>query len=298
VVSLSHASPGEDLSEQLRRLRADCARCAGLCCVALPFFATSGFPADKDAGTPCHHLDSAFRCRVHAELRQRGLTGCAVFDCFGAGQRITRDTFAGRTWCDDPDRAQDVFAAFNVARQLHEVLWYLVEALNLPAAAELHAELRRVCTRVDALVGDTPEALSATDVASVRQEVGDLLSRVSELVRDRHGRRCDHRGADLAGARLRGAPLRGATFRGAVLIAADLRDADLRTVDFLGADLRDADLRGADLSGALFLTQPQVNAARGDTATRLPAHLLRPAHWCGPGNTRHGSSGNNNQSAR
>jgi uncharacterized protein YjbI with pentapeptide repeats len=83
------------------------------------------------------------------------------------------------------------------------------------------------------------------------------------------------------GAALRGARLRGASLRGAYLIGADLRDADLRQADLLGADLRGADLRGADLDGALFLTQPQLEAARGDPATRLPDWLRRPAHWAG-----------------
>jgi uncharacterized protein YjbI with pentapeptide repeats len=72
---------------------------------------------------------------------------------------------------------------------------------------------------------------------------------------------------------------RGWTFRGATLIRADLRDADLTDADLLGADLRDADVRGCDLSTALFLTQPQANAAIGDRATVLPDGLDRPGHW-------------------
>ena len=62
---------------------------------------------------------------------------------------------------------------------------------------------------------------------------------------------------------------------------ADLRGLDLGTADLLGADLRNADLRGADLSRSLFLTQPQVTAARGDASTRLPSVLQRPVHWDG-----------------
>jgi uncharacterized protein YjbI with pentapeptide repeats len=50
-------------------------------------------------------------------------------------------------------------------------------------------------------------------------------------------------------------------------------------VDLLGADLRDARLEGADLSAALYLTQPQLNAARGSRSTRLPADLVQPPHW-------------------
>jgi len=70
-----------------------------------------------------------------------------------------------------------------------------------------------------------------------------------------------------------------ADLRGALLIAADLRGADLDRTDLLGADLRDADLSGADLSTALFLTQPQLNSARGDASTRLPTGLRRPPAW-------------------
>ncbi|MFD9802156.1 pentapeptide repeat-containing protein [Streptomyces sp. NPDC059071] len=55
--------------------------------------------------------------------------------------------------------------------------------------------------------------------------------------------------------------------------------ADLSLADLIGADLRDADLSGADLTGALFLTQPQLNSARGDAATRLPEGFERPGHW-------------------
>jgi hypothetical protein len=58
-----------------------------------------------------------------------------------------------------------------------------------------------------------------------------------------------------------------------------LRGVYLGRADLLGADLRAADIRGADLSGCLFLTRPQVTAARGDLSTRLPSAVPTPAHW-------------------
>lgn len=67
--------------------------------------------------------------------------------------------------------------------------------------------------------------------------------------------------------------------RGAYLIGADLTGADLTRADLTGADLRDADLSGADLAGAIFLTQPQLAAAKGDLDTTLPPSLNRPTHW-------------------
>ncbi|WP_405581973.1 pentapeptide repeat-containing protein [Streptomyces sp. NBC_01190] len=262
------------------RLRADCANCFGLCCVALAFTVSTDFAADKKAGDPCRHLGADHRCGIHAELRTSGYRGCTVYDCFGAGQHLSQVTFAGRDWRGAPDGGRAMFAALPVMRQLHELLRHLTEARDHPAASAERAAIGRALDRVDALTRLDPDALLAVDPAAERAEVGELLGRVSEAVRAQvPGRRKDRRGADLMGARLRGAALRGAGLRGALLIGADLRDADLRLADLLGADLRDTDLRGADLTGALFLTQPQLNAARGDTRTALPPALTRPSHW-------------------
>lgn len=262
-------------------LRGDCERCFGLCCVALPFAASADFAVDKDAGTPCRNLRSDHRCGIHARLRQKGFTGCTVYDCFGAGQQVSQITFGGQDWrSGPPEHARRMFDVFPVVRQLHELLWYLTEALALPAARPVHAGLRRVLEKTEELTGLTPEELAALDVAAHRQEVNVLLLRTSELARaGTKGRKKNRRGADLMGARLKGTDLRGADLRGAYLIAADLTGADLRGADLIGADLRDADLTDADLTGAFFLTQPQLNAARGSAGTRLPASVTRPGHW-------------------
>nr|WP_244376138.1 pentapeptide repeat-containing protein [Streptomyces ficellus] len=254
-----------------------------MCCVALPFAASADFAVDKPAGTPCGNLAADFRCGIHERLRDRGFTGCTVYDCFGAGQKVSQITFGGRDWRQHPDTAGRMFAAFPVVRHLHELLAYLTEALTLEPARSLHGELRHVLDETERLTLLSPEGLAALDLDAHRRLVGDLLSRTGELVRagvpGARSKKKNRRGADLMGARLTGADLRGASLRGAYLIAADLTGADLREADMLGADLRDARLAGADLRGALFLTQPQVNAARGDARTLLPPRLSRPAHW-------------------
>ncbi|MFF3320689.1 pentapeptide repeat-containing protein [Streptomyces sp. NPDC002889] len=261
-------------------LRADCASCFGLCCVALPFSASADFAVTKDAGQPCGNLRTDFRCGIHTRLRSSGFPGCTVYDCFGAGQQVSQVIFGGKDWRQAPDTAQQMFAVFPVVRQLHELLWYIDEALTLGAARELHPGLRRQRRTIGELTRLGPDALTELDVAAHRQDVNVLLLRTSELVRsEAGGKKKDRRGADLMGARLRGADLRGVSLRGAYLIAADLSGADLRLADLIGADLRDADLSGADLTGCIFLTQPQLNAARGDSVTRLPAGLTRPTHW-------------------
>ncbi|MFF4601480.1 pentapeptide repeat-containing protein [Streptomyces sp. NPDC001339] len=262
-------------------LQSDCGSCFGLCCVALPFAASADFAISKDAGRPCPNLQTDFRCGVHSDLRRRGFSGCTVFDCFGAGQKVSQVTFGGQDWRRAPGTARQMFDVFPVMRQLHELLWYLSEALALPAARPVHADLRAALEKTERLTRGSAEELAALDVPAHRGEVNVLLLRTSELVRAgvRGRKKKERRGADLMGARLRGADLQGANLRGAYLIAADLKGADLRRADLIGADLRDADLSGADLTGALFLTQSQLNAARGDTATKLPPALTRPAHW-------------------
>lgn len=271
----------QDHIARLADLRGDCENCFGLCCVALPFTASADFARDKQAGTPCSHLQDDHRCGIHARLRQKGFTGCTVYDCFGAGQKVSQVTFGGRDWRtgprEDVRRMSDVFP---VVRQLHELLWYLTEALTLTAARPVHPDLRRMLEETEQLTRRTPEELGALDVAAHRQEVNVLLLRTSELVRAGiRGKKKDRRGADLMGARLKGADLRGANLRGAYLIAADLTGADLRGADLIGADLRDTDLTDADLTDAFFLTQPQLNAARGSSGTRLPESVTRPVHW-------------------
>ncbi|MFJ1755920.1 pentapeptide repeat-containing protein [Kitasatospora sp. NPDC088134] len=261
-------------------LLADCSACFGLCCVALPFAKSADFAANKNAGTPCRNLQTDYRCGIHPVLRDRGYQGCTVFDCFGAGQKISQHTFGGHSWRESPDTARQMFEAFPVMRQLHELMSYLVEALELPESRPVYAELRRTLDSIEQLTDRDAEALIAADVPAIRAGASELLLRASELARNAlPGKKRNHRGADLIGARLKGADLRGANLRGAYLIAADLSGADLRRADLIGADLRDADLRGADLTGVLFLTQAQLNATKGDSGTRVDAALTRPAHW-------------------
>ena len=243
-------------------LAADCSRCAALCCVAPAFAKSSDFAVDKPAGRPCRNLNDAFRCDIHEVLPSRGFKGCVVFDCFGAGQRITQETFGGRDWRSAPELAGDMFAALPIVRQLHELMWYLTEALRLDDARRLFPKLRAALDETDALAAGTPAELRGLDVDAYRGRVNPLLRRASEMARSRvGGRRPDHSGAHLIGRRLRGADLRGASFRGALLIGADLSGADLYRADFTGADLRGADLRGAKLEGALFLTASQLRSA-------------------------------------
>nr|WP_238357302.1 pentapeptide repeat-containing protein [Kribbella italica] len=238
----------------------------------MTFARSADFAIDKASGEPCPNLADDFRCGIHQKLRTKGFNGCTVYDCFGAGQKISRQ--AGTSWREQP--GQEMFAALPIMRQLHELLWYLDDAQQRPETAPIRAELQRSAKHVEAL---TQQPVLDVDLGNERAQVNELLITTSQLVRGKQPKKKERRGADLVGAKLRKADLSRANLRGAYLIAADLAGADLRKADLIGADLRDSNLKGADLTDALFVTQSQVNAAQGDSTTRIPSSLLRPDHW-------------------
>ena len=227
----------------MNRPRSDCARCRGLCCTELFFSKAEGFPQDKPAGVPCLHLGPDFRCRVHGDLAKLGLRGCMAYECFGAGQ-------AASALCPPGDgRVGEEFAR---QYRLGELRWYLADAAPFsPRAAAL---LGSACP--------DPEEARLALKAVVAARTGGKRPK-----------------GDLVGRRFHGGQLRESDLCMTLLLAAGLRGCDLTGTALLGADLRDADLSGADLRGTLFLTQRQLNAARGDGNTRLPPHLRRPDTW-------------------
>lgn len=267
-------------------LRADCGNCFALCCTAFGFQRSADFPIDKPAGTPCGNLADDFSCTIHQSLRPRGFRGCTVFDCSGAGQYVSQTLYDGVSWRDHPDSRAEMFRVFPIVRRLHEMLWHLAEAQDRAVTPDSADDAARLAEEIRRSLDAGRPMLLALDVEPLHARVRDVLIEVSAEVRGRYNAGADDApdglvrpGADLAGRDLRARSLRGADLRGATLIAADLRGVDLSGVDLLGADLRDARVDGADLSTAVFLTQAQVNAARGDGTTALPRGVDRPTHW-------------------
>jgi uncharacterized protein YjbI with pentapeptide repeats len=264
-------------------LRADCAQCFAICCVAPAFSRSSDFAIDKPAGVPCPHLADDHRCSIHDRLRHEGFAGCTAYDCFGAGQRLAQETFGGRDWRRHPDVAGPMMAALPLLRGLHEILWYVDDVVDLSTSAPIRAGLVAVRAAVEESAGAAGAAILEVDLDALRATSAPLLREASRLARAGLGG-ADHTGddlsdADLRGVDLRGVDLRGVSFRGALLIGVRLGNADLFRTDLLGADLRGADVRGARLSDALFLTQTQLGGVRGDRRTTLPPALEAPRHW-------------------
>lgn len=135
-------------------LRADCARCAALCCVAFHFERSDQFAVDKPAGQPCRHLSRTGRCTIHRRRADRGFAGCVGYDCHGAGQRVTQALFGGRSWRDDPALLPPMVDAFLAVERAHRLLALLAPAGDLALSARDRRRHARLVSALEAASAD------------------------------------------------------------------------------------------------------------------------------------------------
>ncbi len=136
----------------LPSLQSDCSNCAALCCVTFEFEVSDDFAISKPANTACPNLDDCGQCKVHNKLEDLGFRGCAVFECCGAGQRVTQEYFGGRSWQHDPALIQPMAARFRQVRRLHELLMLLEAASALPLPTAEETQRRSWVEQVDEMV--------------------------------------------------------------------------------------------------------------------------------------------------
>jgi hypothetical protein len=177
----SHAAASRCTCEFIMRrpdLLSDCASCAAVCCIATAFEASEDFAFDKRAGVGCRHLTPDCRCAIHTDRVERGFSGCVVYECYGAGQRVTR-MFAGT--CGAQGRRDE---AFMILRVVHEWLWLLTEAAKLcpPSHADISTQLVREIEALDAIAAGPLAALFEWDLRPHQAASRALLLRVGEAL--------------------------------------------------------------------------------------------------------------------
>lgn len=162
--------------------RADCSRCAALCCIMFAFENTEDFAVDKPAGTPCPHLSADRRCKIHDTRAEQGFGGCIKFDCHGAGQRVSQDVFGGRTWQDAPALTLPMLHAFETMRLVVDLEDLLVAANALPLKpdhAAKHADLEH------ALAAHTPwtqDSLAQLKASNLPDRIRAFAASLGEYV--------------------------------------------------------------------------------------------------------------------
>ena len=169
----SEIAPTARLTE--KDLRADCDRCAGLCCVAPTLVQSDDFAIDKPAGQPCPNLGDNNRCEIYESRAEEGFRGCIVHDCNGAGQRVTQQLFGGRSWRDDPSILPAMSEAFFSLREIHGFL----AMLRTAAKADLNPPDRRtledLVDELDPSGGWTVETLLAYEQSDTATETKAFL---------------------------------------------------------------------------------------------------------------------------
>ena len=259
----------------------DCANCLGLCCVALYFSKAEGFPENKKPGVPCRHLQPDYKCNIHSQLSGHGLKGCMAYDCFGAGQHVTRFLSERPDWSSIPkEEANIIFNSYLTIMQIHQTLWYLTSASALRLKSQEKEQLRQMCEKGRKLTDQPLEILQTLDIEPFRKSSNNLLKQICTRIGNElnpHGKPDSVK--NYMGKNLKRKNLIGKDFTSALLIAADLEGAGLFGANFLGADMRDANIKNTDLSQCLFLSQIQINAAKGNERTLLPPYLSRPSSW-------------------
>lgn len=221
------------IHSNINHLKPECAKCFGLCCVALYFSTQNGFPTDKSAGTSCPNLKADFRCMIHEKLGALGRKGCVAYECFGAGQQVSQVTFAGQNWRLEPLSADLMFEVFLIMRQLHEMCWYLTEALSFKLALPICEEIGEALYATERITQFTPHSLMEFNLSAHCTKINALLRNISKLVRSEisHANKSkvntekkSKAREDFCGRDLRKKDLRCADLRGACLIAADLEE--------------------------------------------------------------------------
>jgi len=265
--------------KRLKEFKIDCSQCSGLCCTALFFSKTDGFPENKIAGKPCSKLMDNYSCNIHHELEMRKMKGCMGYDCFGAGQYVTQNIYKGDTWKTLKDKSREIFDVFTMVFQLYQIRYFLEEARTIITAKELWSDIESLINENEELCNSTAENIVEIDIEKYRNKVNILLREVCNSITMCFEKSNNKVATDLFGRNFKNRNMSGLDLSMKLLIATNFDGCKLDGTIFLGADTRDTNFSNADLREAVFLTQQQINSSKGNRNTKLPKHLDYPITW-------------------
>ncbi|SMC82678.1 pentapeptide repeat-containing protein [Papillibacter cinnamivorans] len=234
-------------------LRIDCSHCSGLCCTALFFSKTDGFPKDKIAGKSCTNMRKDFSCKIHKNLMSKKMKGCIGYDCFGAGQAVTTSIYMGDTWLSLPEKAQQIFDVFLIVFHLHQMRWFLTESKTITLAKDLWSRIDQLIEQNINICAGPPEIILEFDLNNYKDQVNDVLRRVGTLVKSNFTCQAFNRHSDYWGKDFSRKNLEGADLSMTLLMEANFSGCSFLGTNLLGADIRNSNFEDADLREAIFL---------------------------------------------
>ncbi len=261
------------------QMKSDCSQCSGLCCTALFFSKMDGFPKDKIAGKPCINLLEDYRCKIHSQLEKQKMKGCIGYDCFGAGQQVTQIIYKGQTWRTLAKQSQEIFDVFCAVFRMYQMRYFLAESMLIIPAEPIREDIQSLLEENIEICQSAPKDILSFDIESYRQRVNPVLRKVCTLLQQTLHSDEKQSSKVFMGKSLKGRDMSGLDFSTKILIGADFSNGTFNGTIFLGADTRDTNFSNADLSEAVFLTQGQINSAKGNRNTKIPRHLYYPITW-------------------
>lgn len=166
-------------------LEADCKNCAALCCVSLAFDKSDLFAIDKANGQACPNLGAKGKCTIHKNLTQEGFLGCVHYTCNGAGQRVVREVFGGRSWQKDKTLLSPMMGAFQIMRRIHDLLLLLKAATELDIPAENLGQIHNFQNRLTPDQAWAEQSLAEFQIEKTEEEVHNYLKSLSQFIRKR-----------------------------------------------------------------------------------------------------------------
>lgn len=269
----------KDINRSLEKFRIDCGKCSGLCCTALFFSKIDGFPENKVSGKPCTKLDKDYKCKIHDKLEKLNMKGCIGYDCFGAGQYVTQHIYSGETWQNSSKKSNEIFEVFTAVFQLYQIRYFLEYATIIISDKVLIKNLESLINENENICRLDPKAILDFDINEYRNRANVYLKSISSSIVDSFGNNKNNKIMDFIGKDFKKKNMSGYDLSMKLLIAANFDSCIFEKTIFLGSDTRDTDFNNADLSEAIFLTQGQVNLAKGNLKTKLPMHLDYPTTW-------------------
>lgn len=128
------------------------------------------------------------------------------------------------------------------------------------------------------LCNSTKQSILDIDIDSYRNKVNILLKQVcaSIITSFKHNNK---KLTEFLGRSFKKRDMSGLDLSMKLLIATNFDSCIFDGTIFLGADTRDTNFSNADLRESVFLTQGQINSAKGNRSTKLPKHLDYPVTW-------------------
>lgn len=260
------------------KLVSDCSKCSGLCCIALYCFKSDGFPQNKPIGKPCINLMDNFKCKIHSDLERKGMRGCIGYDCFGAGQYLTEEVYCGVTWKTQPERVKEICDLYMLMYRMFQLRFFLYESRKMASSETLLPEIDQLLQENEAMCKLPIKEMFQYPIDDYQDKVNHVLKKSCVELNKFLGTQ-NSTETNFLNRNFKGKNLSGVDFNMKPLIASNFQNCKFKGATFIGTDTRDANFDGADLREAVFLSQGQINAAKGSRRTKLPKHLKYPVTW-------------------